>query len=102
MLLDVFGWTEDAFLRHTEGSAIRRIGHARWQRNVAVALGNALASDQLADADRDDIGAALGARRDTATPLLAEHIDWALAQRPAAPDGAGTRVAVRVPISARR
>ena len=41
-LLDLWAWSEDDFLRLTEGSAIRRIGHERWQRNLAVALGNAL------------------------------------------------------------
>jgi epoxyqueuosine reductase len=40
-LLDVFAWTENEFLTKTEGSAIRRIGHNRWLRNIAVALGNA-------------------------------------------------------------
>ena len=75
-LLTLWSWSEEEFLRRTEGSAIRRIGHARWQRNIAVALGNAL----RAGAD-DDIVAALQARRDTASPLLREHIDWALAAR---------------------
>ncbi|MEP6824602.1 MAG: tRNA epoxyqueuosine(34) reductase QueG, partial [Ramlibacter sp.] len=41
-LATLFGWSEEAFLRHTEGSPIRRIGHVRWLRNIAVALGNAL------------------------------------------------------------
>ena len=74
-LLTLWHWSEEEFLHHTEGSAIRRIGHARWQRNIAVALGNALRAH--ADAD---IVAALQARRDDASPLLREHIDWALAQ----------------------
>ena len=78
-LLEVFAWTEDDFLRHTEGTAIRRIGHERWLRNVAVALGNALSSD-LADDDRHAIRQALDARRATATPLVVEHIAWALAR----------------------
>lgn len=73
-LVTLFGWSEADFLRHTEGSAIRRIGHARWLRNVAVALGNALrVSDDPA------LRAALQARRSAASELLAEHIDWALA-----------------------
>jgi len=73
-LLTLWGWSEADFLRHTEGSAIRRIGHARWLRNVAVALGNALrVSDDPA------LRAALQARRADASELLAEHIDWALA-----------------------
>ena len=78
-LLELWRWNEAEFLRRTEGSAIRRIGHARWQRNLAVALGNArraATGTALADA----AGAALAARRDTASVLLREHIDWALAQ----------------------
>ncbi|HNL43140.1 MAG TPA: tRNA epoxyqueuosine(34) reductase QueG, partial [Ottowia sp.] len=43
-LTDLLDWSEDEFLRRTEGSPIRRIGHERWLRNVAVALGNALAA----------------------------------------------------------
>ena len=40
-LVDLFRWSEEEFLRCTEGSAIRRVGYERWLRNVAVALGNA-------------------------------------------------------------
>lgn len=75
-LLQLWGWDEAEFLRRTEGSPIRRIGHWRWQRNLAVALGNALRA--RADAP---IEAALRARRAGADALLAEHIGWALAQR---------------------
>jgi epoxyqueuosine reductase len=78
-LLELWAWTEDEFLRHTEGSAIRRIGHQRWQRNLAVALGNALRV--RADAS---IIMALQSRREDASPLVQEHIDWALAQAAAA------------------
>ena len=75
-LLQLWAWSEAEFLRRTEGSAIRRIGHLRWQRNLAVALGNALrATDDVA------IVAALQAHRAAALPLVQEHIDWALAQR---------------------
>jgi epoxyqueuosine reductase len=74
-LLTLWAWDEDEFLRATEGSAIRRIGFERWQRNLAVALGNALAaSGDAAIAD------ALRSRRDGASALVREHIDWALAQ----------------------
>lgn len=41
-LIELFAWSEEKFLKVTEGSAIRRIGHLRWLRNIAVALGNAL------------------------------------------------------------
>src|SRR6186713_472073 len=74
-LLDLWAWREDDFLRETEGSAIRRIGFERWQRNVAVALGNALAASGDAA-----IVAALKARREEASALVREHIDWALQQ----------------------
>jgi epoxyqueuosine reductase len=74
-LLQMWQWSEADFLRATEGSAIRRIGHERWQRNCAVALGNALRAGfdpAIVDALRN--------RRDTASVLVREHIDWALAQ----------------------
>jgi len=78
-LLQLWAWSEAEFLRHTEGSAIRRIGHERWRRNLAVALGNAWrASGDAAFAN------ALQAGFDGASPLVREHIEWALAQRPAA------------------
>jgi epoxyqueuosine reductase len=74
-LLQLWAWDEAEFLRRTEGSAIRRIGHERWRRNLAVALGNALrvAAD-------DEVRAALARERDAASPLVREHIAWALAQ----------------------
>ena len=79
-LLDLFAWSEPEFLRRTEGSPIRRIGHARWQRNIAVALGNALHAGE----PREPIEAALRARLAEASPLLAEHIQWALSSAPGA------------------
>jgi epoxyqueuosine reductase len=69
-LVDLFAWTEEEFNRRFEGSAIRRIGHERWLRNIAVALGNAPAT-------RDSI-AALRARRDDSSALVREHVGWAL------------------------
>lgn len=74
-LLTLWSWSEAEFLQRTEGSAIRRIGYQRWRRNLAVALGNALAATH-------DPAIALGLRlrRDAASPLVQEHIDWALAQ----------------------
>jgi epoxyqueuosine reductase len=72
-LTTLFGWTEEAFLRFTEGSPIRRIGHERWLRNIAVAMGNALragAGEGLRDA--------LIARQNHPSALLQEHISWAL------------------------
>ena len=81
-LLELWAWTEADFLRHTEGSAIRRIGHERWQRNLAVAMGNALRTSPD-DAGRAALRAALAAARDGASDLVREHIDWALADGPA-------------------
>ena len=75
-LIELWRWGEAEFLRRTEGSAIRRIGHARWRRNLAVAMGNAL----RAGVD-GGIGHALQASREGSSALLREHIDWALAQR---------------------
>lgn len=72
-LLALFQWDEATFLKNTEGSAIRRIGHERWQRNIAIALGNAPYSAEIT--------AALIACQATASELVAEHIDWALAQQ---------------------
>ncbi|MFD1215767.1 tRNA epoxyqueuosine(34) reductase QueG [Microbulbifer celer] len=69
-LVDLFQWTEKEFLKKTEGSAIRRIGFERWQRNLAVALGNADATPEVI--------AVLEGALETATPLVAEHIEWAL------------------------
>ena len=74
-LITLMAWTEPEFLRLTEGSAIRRIGHERWQRNIAVAMGNALRAGH-----DGGIRSALVSQRASATPLVAEHIDWALEQ----------------------
>lgn len=45
-LADLIAWTEDEFLKRTEGTAIRRSGYQRWQRNILIALGNAPYSEQ--------------------------------------------------------
>ncbi len=71
-LLELFAWTEQEYLERTEGSAIRRAGYPQWQRNLAVAIGNGPATDAAMTA--------LRARRDEASPLVREHIDWALAR----------------------
>ena len=79
-LLELFAWDEAAFLARTEGSAIRRIGYERWRRNLAVGLGNALRGAQGTQADR--VRAALAGALGSATPLVREHLEWALAQAP--------------------
>jgi epoxyqueuosine reductase len=69
-LTQLFAWTEDEFLQRTEGSPIRRIGHERWLRNIAVALGNALR-----------LGAdVLQQHSDHPSAVVREHVEWALAQ----------------------
>jgi epoxyqueuosine reductase len=71
-LVELFAWDEARFLKVTEGSAIRRIGHLRWLRNVAVALGNA--------PWHDDHYAVLASRLGE-NAMLDEHIHWAMAQQ---------------------
>jgi epoxyqueuosine reductase len=75
-LVDLFGWSETEFNERLAGSPIRRIGHERWLRNIAVALGNAPASP--------DIQAALNARWDHPSGLVREHVAWALERQQAA------------------
>ena len=82
-LVHFFAWDEATFLRLTEGSPIRRIGHARWLRNVAVALGNALRASTDA-AERAGLQAALASRAAHDSAVVREHVAWALAQAPQA------------------
>ena len=78
-LVELFGWSEEAFLRFTEGSPIRRIGHERWLRNIAVALGNAL---RVADAETaEPLVTALASHSEHQSALVREHVAWALGQR---------------------
>ena len=72
-LLGWWRWNEAEFLQAMEGSAIRRIGHERWRRNVAVVMGNALRK-----CEQPALRQALEQALPEATPLLAEHITWAL------------------------
>ncbi len=71
-LVELFAWSETEFEQRLAGSAIRRIGHERWLRNLAVGLGNAPASAAVA--------AALAARLEHPSPLVREHVLWALAR----------------------
>jgi len=71
-LAQLFAWEEDEFLRRTEGSPIRRSGHERWLRNIAVALGNAPTHAGTL--------AALQARREHPSAIVREHVAWALQQ----------------------
>ena len=80
-LTELFAWDEADFARYTEGSAIRRLGHERWLRNVAVALGNAPATAAVVDA--------LRARREHPSALVREHVGWALDRLGGLRDGPG-------------
>jgi epoxyqueuosine reductase len=69
-LTELFLWTEEQFLERTAGSPIRRIGYQSWLRNIAVALGNAVASRSLIDA--------LRSRAQHPSAVVREHVEWAL------------------------
>jgi epoxyqueuosine reductase len=80
-LADLLAWDEPTFLRMTEGSAIRRIGHARWIRNVALAAGNALAKPSLLSAaQRQALVQALQPWRVHPDLVVQEQVAWSLQQ----------------------
>lgn len=72
-LLNLFSWNEEEFLQRTAGSPLRRIGYQRWQRNLAIGLGNAQAHPAMLSALVDKL--------DGASEILAEHLHWAIAQQ---------------------
>lgn len=72
-LLELFEWDAETFLQKTEGSAIRRIGYERWQRNIATSLGNI-------KTDREKTKQALNRKYPEASKLVKEHIKWSLNQ----------------------
>ncbi len=76
-LIALFSWSEAEFIEKTRGSAIRRIGFERWLRNIAVALGNAPRSPSVI--------AALRRREHDESPLVREHVRWALEQHASMP-----------------
>ncbi|MCB1748931.1 MAG: tRNA epoxyqueuosine(34) reductase QueG [Gammaproteobacteria bacterium] len=76
-LVELFALDAAAFERLTEGSALRRVSHDQWLRNLAVALGNAPREPAVI--------AALVARREHPSPLVREHVAWALARHGATP-----------------
>jgi epoxyqueuosine reductase len=80
-LVEAFRWDEPTFLERTQGSPIRRIGHERWLRNVAVALGNALRAPG-SPAARALVRQALRERIDDPSALVREHVAWALRDKP--------------------
>ncbi|CAA0282508.1 putative Fe-S electron transport protein [Alteromonas infernus] len=75
----LFSWSEETFLQSTEGSPIRRIGYQKWQRNIAVALGNAPYNEESIQLLKE--------RHGTVSELVDRHIDWALQQQQKKPDG---------------
>jgi len=76
-LVRLFAWSEDEFLKRTEGSAIRRTGHTGWLRNIAVALGN-VGLDQAGQPQQ--VIRALESRKDHPSALVREHVEWALSR----------------------
>src|SRR6202008_5147817 len=75
-LPQLFRWNAAEFVQRLRGSAIYRIGYVRWSRKIAGALGNAPASSEAL--------AALSERRADASPLVREHVAWALERQRAA------------------
>ena len=71
-LISLFAWTESEFNERLAGSPIRRIGHERWLRNIAVALGNTTTSAATIEA--------LQRHEEHPSALVREHVSWALAQ----------------------
>lgn len=71
-LVDCFYWTEDTFKKNMTGSAIYRIGYTQWLRNIAIGLGNATTTPEIVKA--------LQSRINDESPMLREHVSWALAK----------------------
>jgi epoxyqueuosine reductase len=79
-LIALFGWTEDEFRERHQGSAILRIGHVQWLRNLAVAMGNSLAKSDCPAPIRQALVNALSQRCDHPSEMVREHVAWALAR----------------------
>lgn len=83
LLVELFAWDEREFLQRTEGSAIRRLGHERWLRNIAVALGNAPPDPMILEV--------LASGLNDSSELVREHVQWAVARQQEAPDEPGSQ-----------
>ena len=83
-LIDLFAWTETEYLSRTEGMALRRAGYARWLRNIAVAIGNALADPKITASASAQLADALAARAGFPDSTVQSHIRWAQQRHPAA------------------
>lgn len=79
-LIELFSWSEEEFRSRHQGSAILRIGHVQWLRNLAVAMGNSLAASGCPESARGELRQALSQRLDHPSPIVREHVQWALAQ----------------------
>ena len=77
-LTRLMSWNEAEFLHFTQGSAIRRIGHVRWLRNIAVAMGNALRASPPPE-QAQSMREVLQSWASHDSEMLREHIHWALA-----------------------
>jgi epoxyqueuosine reductase len=82
-LVELFAWSEHDFHGRLLGSAIHRIGYARWLRNLAVGMGNALRALSPASTEAQRIIEGLSARSGDASALVREHVEWALQQQAA-------------------
>jgi epoxyqueuosine reductase len=69
-LIELFGWSEAEFNERLAGNPIRRIGHERWLRNIAIALGNGPATVDAENALKSQLG--------HPSTLVREHVAWAL------------------------
>lgn len=72
-LLELFLWSEADFLRHTQGTPLRRLNYTQWQRNLAIGLGNAPSQPHILEA--------LAAKRPNTPSWLDEHFHWAIQQQ---------------------
>lgn len=81
-LLELWQWNETTFLKHTEGSPIRRIGFESWMRNIAIALGN----DQFSITNVEQLESKLG----QISPVVDEHIEWSIKQQKQKAEQQGT------------
>lgn len=97
-MIELLGWTEQEFNQRLEGSPIRRIGHERWLRNLAVGLGNAL---RTSGADESAV-TALRSRTDHPSEMVREHVQWALSQRASASHTGSVKSETTVPAEIRK
>jgi epoxyqueuosine reductase len=71
-LSNLFMWSEEEFLKKTQGSPIRRAGYESWLRNIAIALGNAESSVEVLRV--------LHSKKDDPSEIVKEHVNWAIDQ----------------------